>query len=339
MTTSPLVVRSLRRSNLGWFLQTRWSVGEAAGRERAININRDVMTLWFGNVDRNITEIGIRTKYLSGFGVATHRPREVVSDLRTLRLQGGGKNWRLAGDAVRGPYYDVREDDLMLMDFDAAESTLNWAVVRRGTSGPTIPGEDSLHESIIEILGPTSDSMWIVTDESADEIRGSVTEFLPAAAELFEDSSVSTEMSDLVSEGSQPTSRQNSYSDLLLSIGDPIPVSRLTGTSTTSFRRSSLTRRAVLLRSGGRCENPDCSGMPNDVSRSGTPILDVDHVVDLGLGGPDHPSNMIALCPNCHAMKTRGKKSEVWRSLFLRIAIERHASSSSPARPSSPPHN
>ena len=38
----------------------------------------------------------------------------------------------------------------------------------------------------------------------------------------------------------------------------------------------------------------------------GDPVLEVDHIHDLALGGPDDPAQMIALCPNCHAVKTRG---------------------------------
>ena len=58
--------------------------------------------------------------------------------------------------------------------------------------------------------------------------------------------------------------------------------------------RSAAARQAVLLRSHGRCEN-------------------------LAHGGPDLPEQMIALCPNCHAIKTRGRTAATsarssWRS-------------------------
>jgi hypothetical protein len=44
------------------------------------------------------------------------------------------------------------------------------------------------------------------------------------------------------------------------------------------------------------------------------PILDVDQLVDLALGGNDHPANIVALCPNCHACKTRGADVRSWRT-------------------------
>ncbi|WP_405734972.1 HNH endonuclease [Streptomyces sp. NBC_00028] len=88
--------------------------------------------------------------------------------------------------------------------------------------------------------------------------------------------------------------------------------------------RSAWARKAVLSRSGGRCENPGCAGQPDDVTDARNPILEVDHVVDLALGGRDHPSQMVALCPNCHAVKTRGRSREALRAVLLRVAAERH---------------
>lgn len=86
--------------------------------------------------------------------------------------------------------------------------------------------------------------------------------------------------------------------------------------------RNAATRRAVLLRSGGRCENPKCTtpgGRVADVKANGDPILEVDHIVDLGGEGADIVSNMIALCPNCHAIKTYGTTSETLRAEFAAI--------------------
>jgi 5-methylcytosine-specific restriction protein A len=86
-------------------------------------------------------------------------------------------------------------------------------------------------------------------------------------------------------------------------------------------------REAVILRSGGHCENPDCGGAPKDVTMGGAPIIEVDHVIDLARYGPDHPSNMIALCPNCHAVKTRGRTREELRAKLVVVARQRHEKS------------
>jgi hypothetical protein len=88
-------------------------------------------------------------------------------------------------------------------------------------------------------------------------------------------------------------------------------------TTTTDIRtqpvRSDDSRRAVLLRSNGRCENL-CAGQPDDVTDSGDPILEVGHIDDRAGWGRDHPEQMIALCPNYHATKTRGRSRETLRA-------------------------
>ena len=83
-------------------------------------------------------------------------------------------------------------------------------------------------------------------------------------------------------------------------------------------------RRAVLLRSEGHCESPRCTGEPQDITDAGHPILEVDHIQDLAKGGPDHPEQMIALCPNCHAIKTRGHTRERLRLELFTVARQRH---------------
>jgi 5-methylcytosine-specific restriction protein A len=90
------------------------------------------------------------------------------------------------------------------------------------------------------------------------------------------------------------------------------------------LRRSAAAREAVLLRSSGRCENPHCTGDVQDVTDSGAPILEVDHVRDLAEGGPDKPDQMIALCPNCHATKTRGRTRDQLQQELLVVAGQRH---------------
>jgi 5-methylcytosine-specific restriction protein A len=98
-------------------------------------------------------------------------------------------------------------------------------------------------------------------------------------------------------------------------------------TSTTNDPiRLGPARRAVLLRSQGRCENPACDLPAPDLTARGEPILEIDHVNDLADGGRDHPVQMIALCPNCHAVKTRGRTGERLRATLLTAARERHES-------------
>ncbi|RSN49411.1 hypothetical protein DMC64_02230 [Amycolatopsis sp. WAC 04197] len=90
------------------------------------------------------------------------------------------------------------------------------------------------------------------------------------------------------------------------------------------FPRSRAVRDAVLVRADGDCENDDCTGMPFDTAPGGEAILEVDHVDDLALSGLDHPSVMIALCPNCHAAKTRGANRAAIKRRFRARAAELH---------------
>ncbi|MEU3400797.1 HNH endonuclease signature motif containing protein [Streptomyces filamentosus] len=85
-------------------------------------------------------------------------------------------------------------------------------------------------------------------------------------------------------------------------------------------------RRAVILRSNGRCENPQCAnpGEPGDVSDAGDPLLDVDHIGGLAATGDDEAVDMIALCPNCHRIKTLGRTRHELIPLLRETARRRH---------------
>ncbi|GCD99711.1 HNH endonuclease signature motif containing protein [Embleya hyalina] len=89
--------------------------------------------------------------------------------------------------------------------------------------------------------------------------------------------------------------------------------------------RSRSARQAVLERSAGSCENPRCLGHPTELTDAGRPILEVDHIHDLARGGRDIPEVMIALCPNCHALKTRGVNRDNLTKELLHVARQRHA--------------
>lgn len=91
-----------------------------------------------------------------------------------------------------------------------------------------------------------------------------------------------------------------------------------------AYFRSPSARSAVIERSEGRCENPACLGHPLETTSAGDPILEVDHVHDLARDGRDHPSNMIALCPNCHALKTRGQNRRVFQQTLAGVVARLH---------------
>lgn len=66
--------------------------------------------------------------------------------------------------------------------------------------------------------------------------------------------------------------------------------------------RSRLMAEYALLRSNGTCE--DCLKAAPFIRRNGEPYLEVHHIVALATNGGDHPANVVAICPNCHARIT-----------------------------------
>ncbi|MEV0469156.1 HNH endonuclease [Streptomyces prunicolor] len=91
--------------------------------------------------------------------------------------------------------------------------------------------------------------------------------------------------------------------------------------------RSGAASEAVITRSGGRCENPECllPDLPYRTKRGKT-LLEADHVDDHASGGRDHPAAMVALCPNCHRNKTHGvdgpELTERLRDVALKLDAE-----------------
>lgn len=61
--------------------------------------------------------------------------------------------------------------------------------------------------------------------------------------------------------------------------------------------RSAAVREAVLMRAGGMCE---LCNEPGFVTTAGSIYLETHHVVPLANDGLDHPSNVVAICPQDH---------------------------------------
>jgi 5-methylcytosine-specific restriction protein A len=61
--------------------------------------------------------------------------------------------------------------------------------------------------------------------------------------------------------------------------------------------RSVAVREAVLMRAGGLCE---LCNEPGFVTATGSVYLETHHVVPLSENGPDHPANVVAICPKDH---------------------------------------
>jgi hypothetical protein len=66
-------------------------------------------------------------------------------------------------------------------------------------------------------------------------------------------------------------------------------------------RLSNKVKTAVLTEAGYRCAVPTCRGIL---------AIDLHHIWEVNAGGGDDPSNLIALCPTCHALYHRGTIKE-----------------------------
>ena len=55
--------------------------------------------------------------------------------------------------------------------------------------------------------------------------------------------------------------------------------------------------REVLIEAGYRCAVPTCRNIL---------ALDLHHIIEVQEGGINEQANLLALCPTCHALYTRG---------------------------------
>lgn len=85
-----------------------------------------------------------------------------------------------------------------------------------------------------------------------------------------------------------------------------------TGTSEnsggTSSSRSELVKEFALRAADGVCQG--CNSEAPFENENDEPYLEVHHVTRVSDDGPDHPDNVIALCPNCHAEVHNGKRGD-----------------------------
>jgi len=76
------------------------------------------------------------------------------------------------------------------------------------------------------------------------------------------------------------------------------------------------TKTIVLTEAGYRCAVPTCRGIL---------AMDMHHIWEVAGGGDDDPSNLIALCPTCHALYHRGTISpdSIYTYKAMLVAISR----------------
>src|SRR5450759_1684073 len=71
---------------------------------------------------------------------------------------------------------------------------------------------------------------------------------------------------------------------------------------------------SVLIEAGYRCAVPTCRNIL---------AIDLHHIVEVKDGGPNESANLLALCPTCHALYTRGTISkeaiDAWKTMLVAL--------------------
>ena len=75
-------------------------------------------------------------------------------------------------------------------------------------------------------------------------------------------------------------------------------------------------RRQVLIEAGYRCGVPTCRNIL---------AIDLHHMEEVSEGGSNDPSNLLALCPTCHALYHRGTYSKeaiyAWKQVLVSLSF------------------
>jgi len=82
-----------------------------------------------------------------------------------------------------------------------------------------------------------------------------------------------------------------------------------------AYQRAEAIKKYVLARANGVCEGCE---QPAPFMTSKGPYLECHHLYRLADGGPDHPDNVIALCPNCHRAAHHAKNSSIINKAFIK---------------------
>ena len=72
---------------------------------------------------------------------------------------------------------------------------------------------------------------------------------------------------------------------------------------------------SVLIEAGYRCAVPTCRNIL---------AIDMHHIIEVKDGGPNEPSHLLALCPTCHALYTRGtipkEAINAWKTMLVTLS-------------------
>lgn len=96
------------------------------------------------------------------------------------------------------------------------------------------------------------------------------------------------------------------------------------------YLRAVAVKKYVLARADGYCEG--CREPAPFVDSCGKPYLEPHHIHRLADEGPDHPKNVVAVCPNCHRRAHHSKDADDFKKRLVRVVgkLERDRSSAAP---------
>ncbi|HEA50775.1 hypothetical protein LCGC14_0601300 [marine sediment metagenome] len=90
-----------------------------------------------------------------------------------------------------------------------------------------------------------------------------------------------------------------------------------------AFFRSQAIKLYALARAKGVCEG--CKEPAPFQSKMG-PYLECHHLYRVADGGPDHPENVVAICPNCHRRAHYAQDAISFNKELMNIAVQKEAS-------------
>jgi 5-methylcytosine-specific restriction protein A len=152
---------------------------------------------------------------------------------------------------------------------------------------------------------------WTEGDDQNNDTRDAIRFILkPAGGDeiVFEDTNLEDasvrELFEAASESMERTSRTSTTS------------------SGTTYNRSELPRKFALKSADGICQG--CGEKGPFYTNNGERFLEVHHLRRLSDGGPDRPENVIALCPNCHRKRHRGRNGDEFNEELIEKAEKRN---------------
>ncbi|KYZ86779.1 hypothetical protein A3Q32_15980 [Alcanivorax sp. KX64203] len=101
-----------------------------------------------------------------------------------------------------------------------------------------------------------------------------------------------------------------------------------------AYYRAEAIRRYALARANGHCEG--CTQAAPFSSAQG-PYLECHHLHRVADGGPDHPENVVALCPNCHRRTHYSKDAASFNAKLVEIVKAAEAAVTLPPLDASTP--